>query len=310
MGSRRHTMLARCTILLGVLALFIAATDVCRADGSTSAAAELFEAASAASARGDHVAAAAAFERAYRSAPRGATAFNAAVSWEAANQPERAADAYALAMKHDDLAPDARQTAQARLIVLRAVLAYVVILAPADARIDLERVRGASSPVALYVRPGVHTVVIRDARGVRLTRAISVTAGEIFNLDLRTATAPAPRPVPEPAHPREPSEAHHSTPWRTVGFVALGAAVALAGTATYLGVSALNARDEFVASGKTSRSAHDRAASLRTWTNVAWAGAGVTATTAGVLIFLVPTHDDASASGNRWHAGIGWTGRF
>ncbi|MBN1605358.1 MAG: hypothetical protein JW940_01935 [Polyangiaceae bacterium] len=303
-------MLVRCTILLGVLALVLTATGVCRADGSTSAAAELFEAASAASARGDHVAAAAAFEQAYRSAPRGATAFNAAVSWEAANQPERAADAYALAMKHDDLAPDARQTAQARLIALRSVLGYVVILAPAGARIDIARVRGAASPVALYVRPGVHTVVLRDARGVRLTRAISLTAGEILNLDLRTAAAPAPPPASEPAHPHEPTEAHHSTSWRTLGFVALGAAVALAGTATYLGVSALDARDEFVSSGKTSRSAHDRAASLRTWTNVAWAGSGVMAATAGVLIFLAPTHDDARASRSRWQAGIGWTRRF
>jgi tetratricopeptide (TPR) repeat protein len=267
-------MPVRRTILLGVLSLVISVTNVCHAEGSTSTAAELFEAASAASARGDHVAAATAFEQAYRVAPRGATAFNAAVSWEAARQPERAADAYARALQHDDLAPDARQSAQARLIALGAVLGHVVIL------------------------------------GVRLTRTISLTAGEVFNLDLRPSVAPAPPPNPRPAHSREPTEARPPNPWRTAGFVALGAAVALAGTATYLGISALDARDEFVDSGETSRSAHDRAASLRTWTNVAWAGAGIMATTAGILIFVVPTHHDAQGPRTRWHAGIGWSGKF
>jgi tetratricopeptide (TPR) repeat protein len=303
-------MPVRRTILLGVLSLVISVTNVCHAEGSTSTAAELFEAASAASARGDHVAAATAFEQAYRVAPRGATAFNAAVSWEAARQPERAADAYARALQHDDLAPDARQSAQARLIALGAVLGHVVILAPADTRVDIERVRGAKSPVSLYLRPGVHMVVLRDARGVRLTRTISLTAGEVFNLDLRPSVAPAPPPNPRPAHSREPTEARPPNPWRTAGFVALGAAVALAGTATYLGISALDARDEFVDSGETSRSAHDRAASLRTWTNVAWAGAGIMATTAGILIFVVPTHHDAQGPRTRWHAGIGWSGKF
>jgi hypothetical protein len=304
-------MPVRRTILLGVLSLVLAGTEVCHAEGSTSAAAELFESASAASARGDHVAAATAFEQAYRNAPRGATAFNAAVSWEAANQPARAADAYARAVKHDDLAPDARQTAQARLIALGAVLGHLVILAPADARIDVEQVQGASSPVALYVRPGVHTVVMTNARGVRLTRTINLAAGEIFNLDLRSVEAPTPAPTPEPARPRAPAETHPpSPPWRTMGFVALGAAVALAATATYLGVSALDARDEFVDSGETSRSAHDRAASLRTWTNVAWAGAGVMATTAGILVFAVPDQDDAHSSGNRWQAGMCWSATF
>jgi tetratricopeptide (TPR) repeat protein len=299
------------TILLGVLSLVLAVTDVCHAEGSTSAAAELFEEASAASARGDHIAAATAFEQAYRSAPRGATAFNAAVSWEAAHRPARAADAYARALEHDDLAPDARQTAQARLIALGAALGHVVILAPAGARIDIEQVRGASPPVALYVRPGVHTVVMTNARGVRLTRTISLAAGEIFNLDLRSAEAPAPPPVSEPARPRAPAATHPpGPPWRTMGFVALGAAVALAATATYLGVSALDARDEFVDSGKTSRPAHDRAASLRTWTNVTWAGAGVMATTAGILIFAAPSSDDARSTRQHWQAGISWSGTF
>jgi hypothetical protein len=310
MGSRRDIMLLRCTNLLGVLALVLTVTDPCLGEGSTSAAAELFEAASAASARGDHVVAATAFEQAYRSAPRGATAFNAAVSWEAAHQPARAADAYALALKHDDLAPDARETAQARLTALRASLGYLVVLAPAGATIDIEQVRNASSPVALHVRPGVHTVVITDARGARVTRAVSLSADEILNLDLRTGAAPAQPIPPERAPPHERSEVRPSTSWRTVGFVALGAAAVLAGTATYLGINALDARDEFVASGDTSRSAHDRAASLRTWTNVAWAGAGVMATTAGVLIFVVPSNHDARSSGPRWHAEIGWSGSF
>jgi hypothetical protein len=302
-------MLVRCMIL-AALAVILTATNPCRARGSTSAAAELFEAASAASARGNHVAAAKAFEQAYRNAPRGATAFNAAVSWEAADHPARAADAYARALGHTDLAPDARESAQEHLSELRAVLGHVVILAPADTTIDIEQVEGGSSPVALYVRPGVHVVVVRDARTVRLTRSIDVAAGEALDLDLRSTAAPPP-PVPMRA-PRSQAVEAHPVPLRTAGFVALGAAVALAGTATYLGISALDARDEFVESGERSQSAHDRAASLRTWTNVAWAGAGLMAAAAGVLILIVPTRADTHASQrrDRWHAGIGWSGRF
>jgi tetratricopeptide (TPR) repeat protein len=309
-------MPVRCTLLIGALAIFLTATNVCRADGSTSEAAELFEAAAAASARGDHVAAANAFEQAYRNAPRGATAFNAAVSWEAANQPARAADAYARALEHDDLAPDARASAQSRLAELRAVLGHVVILAPPDTVVDIEQVQGGTSPVTLYVRPGPHTLVIRDAHGVRLTRTINIVAGEALNLDLRSEAAPtpsaAPAPPPSPVPPPTGESTPRGAPLRTVGYVALGAAVVLAGAGTYLGISALNARDDFVESGNTSRSDHDRAASLRTWTNVAWAGAGVTAATAGILIFLVPAPDEpkSSRAHDGWQAGISWAGRF
>lgn len=304
-------MPVRCTILFGALALILAVTGTCHAEGSTSTAAELFEAASAASARGDHVAAAHAFEQAYRIAPRGAVAFNAAVSWEAAHQPARAADAYARALGHEDLASDARQAAQARLIELRAVLGLVAILAPEGTTVDVDQVQGGTSPVSLHMRPGAHTIVVRDAGGVRLTRTISVVAGEVLNLDLRSQAAPAPPPAAAPTPPRE-STVVHSAPLRTVGFVALGTAVVFAGAATYLGISALEARDEFVESGERSQAAHDRAASLRTWTNVAWAGAGVTAMTAGVLIFLVPSQEDGHGSlpRDRWQAGVSWSGAF
>jgi hypothetical protein len=82
-------------------------------------------------------------------------------------------------------------------------------------------------------------------------------------------------------------EASHTQ--RTWGFVALGAGAVLAGTAIFLGTRTLAARDDYNASGLHDVDAHDRAVSLRLWTNVAWGGAALGAGTGVVLLLTTPS---------------------
>jgi tetratricopeptide (TPR) repeat protein len=273
-----------------LVAAAVAAGAPAHAQERPSVAAQLFEAAAAASARGDHAAAATAFEQAYRLGPRGATIFNAALSWDSAGKTERAADAYAHALSHDDLAADARERAEQRLAELRPSLGLLVIEAVPGLTVDVAHVSLAKAPLEVYVLPGSYKVVIHDSEGVLGEREMTVAPGERAALNLVGQLEPREREAPPPA-PREPPP---STAAKTTGFVLLGTSALAAGAAIYLGVSALSARDEFVESGETDRDAHDRAATLRTLTNVAWVGAGVLAATGGVLLLVAPS---ASARG-------------
>jgi hypothetical protein len=72
--------------------------------------------------------------------------------------------------------------------------------------------------------------------------------------------------------------------------------VVFSGVAIGTGVAALSARSTFLASGDLDRSAHDRAASLRTWTNVAWAVAGVTGIAGLTLVFTAPSKPRVAGS--------------
>jgi len=55
------------------------------------------------------------------------------------------------------------------------------------------------------------------------------------------------------------------------------------------------ALDEFNESGHVDRDAHDRADTLRTWTNVAWVGCGLTALSGAVLVLTSPRHPSRPA---------------
>lgn len=277
--------MSRLASLLVVAAL--AVTAPAAAQERASVAAQLFEAAAAASARGDHAAAATAFEQAYRLGPRGATIFNAALSWEAAGKTERAADAYAHALSHQDLAADARERGEQRLTELRPSLALLRIETVPGLSLEVAHVALAKAPLEVHLLPGTYRVVIHDAEGVLGEREITVTAGQRSDLNLVGQFRPRVRETPPPPA-REPPPPP-STTAKTTGFVLLGTSALAAGAAIYLGVSALSARDEFIESGETDRDAHDRAATLRTLTNVAWVGAGALAATGGVLLLVAPT---------------------
>jgi tetratricopeptide (TPR) repeat protein len=291
-------MSARCFAPLLVVAALLAGTNA-RAQERASVAAQLFEAAAAASIRGDHAAAATAFEQAYRLGPRGATIFNAALSWEAAGKRERAADAYAHALAHADLAADARERAEQRLTEFRPELGLLAIQAAPGLTVDIAHVTSAKAPVEVHVAPGSYKVVIHDAEGVLAERDVTLSKGERRGLDLRGELTPRVREAPTSPAPRRVESAVST---ETAGYVVLGASALAAGAAVYLGLSALSARDEFVESGETDQDAHDRADRLRTFTNVAWIGAGVLAVTGGVLVLVSPS--SSASAGHGFHGVI------
>ena len=288
----------RSTIALAVLLL--AATA--HAD-DVALAAKFFEEGKSAYARGDNGAAALAFEEADRHAPRGATIFNAAVAWEAAGDLPRAADDYAVADARTDLDDKMRANAKAHLAKLEADVGRLSLRGPASARVSVEHVSGAALPIVVHVRPGAHEVRVVFSDGKTNTRTMTVEKGATASLEIEappettTTTTEAPPDVkPEPkAEPAEPSRAT-----RTWGLVALGGAVVAGGAALFLGSRALSARDEFDASAHTDGDARDRAAGLRTWTNVAWVSAGVLAVT-GVVLVLLPAR---STSGGATTVGL------
>jgi hypothetical protein len=262
--------------------IFLAAPAAADEDAAT--AASMFKAASAAYARGEYRAAATAFEEADRRAPRAAAVYNAALAWDDAGDKARAADDYAVALSRTDITPANATRARERLGVLDKHLAIVDITA-GGATISLAYAR-RSAPTRVYVAAGSYTVEAVWPDGRRVEKKITVEIGTtIITLEpppLPPAKKSEPPPPPPPRAP-DPSTTQQNI---GIGFLVFGGVGAA--SAVFLGVRAISARDEFNASGHTDRDARERAASLRTWTNVAWLGAGVLAATGTILIITAP----------------------
>jgi hypothetical protein len=189
------------------------------------------------------------------------------MAWEAAGELPRAADAYALALARGGLQGAQLADAQARLATLEKTLGRIDVNSSSAAEVSLEHAQGAKAPAHVHVAAGKHEVRVTFPDGRTLTRSVEVAAGAVASIVAEPLPAP-PRAPPPPG----PSDGLQ----RTLGWVGVGAGVVFSGVAIGTGTAALSARSTFLASGDTDRSAHDRAASLRTWTNVAWAAAGVT----------------------------------
>ncbi len=221
---------------------------------------------------GDPHGAAEAFAKAHQLVPHGATVYNEALAWEAAGQPQRAAQALDEALQRGGLSAVQEHDARTRLLKLTPTLGQVVLDAPAGSTITMGHVRGAQPPVKVFLTPGTYAIRAVLDDGTTIERSMNVAIGQ-QHLDLHAdRTSPA-------------IEVERGAPaGRTLGWVAVGGAGAMSGVAIYLGLEALEARDTFNDSGHTDADAHDRAASLRLWTNVAWAVAGASAATGVVLL--------------------------
>ncbi len=231
---------------------------------------------------GDPLAAASAFDKAHQLVPHGATVYNAALAWEAAGQPQRAAQALDEALQRGGLSAVQEHDARTRLLKLTPTLGQVVLDAPAGSAITMGHVRGAQPPVKVFLTPGTYAIQAVLDDGTEIERSMDVVIGQ-QHLDLHAGRTPAV--VEEDGAPAG----------RTLGWVAIGGAGVMSGVAVYLGVEALEARDTFNDSGHTDADAHDRAASMRLWTNVAWAVAGASAATGVVLLLGSDEPEDASS---------------
>jgi hypothetical protein len=273
------------------------------ADDRDAAAQEIFRAGSAAYERGEFRAAALAFEAAHREAPHAAALYNAGIAWEAAKENGRAADAYEAALGLGGLEAGQDRDARAHLAALERMLARVEVRAPSGALVSLAHAEGRAAPVAVHVQAGAHEVRVTLVDGRALSRGVRVAAAEraVVTIEAPPAIdAPALLPrvaqrpgVPAPA-PAPPDEG--SLPLRPIGWAALGGGVLIGGAAVALGVAALDQRDAYNASGHRDADARDAAAGLRTWTNVAWVGAGVLALSGVVLLLAAPSGEPVKTS--------------
>lgn len=282
-------LFARALLALALLGLGTFATpSVAWADEST--AIKLSDEGRLAFERKDYRTAAAKFEDAFREAPRGAVMFNAGLSWDLAKDRPRAADAFVKALARADLRPDEAAQAQKRLDEIRKELAVLDLRGPATSRVTVAHLKDAPLPVRVFVTPGAHHIVATKTSVA--DRNVSVTAGQELVVTFEAAAAPT---SPSPARPKADESASSSSTQRTVGFVVLGGGVVFAGAAVILGLSALSAKDEFTRD-LTNANAHDRAASLRLWTNISWAAAAAAGITGAVLVFTAPSSAATTAT--------------
>jgi tetratricopeptide (TPR) repeat protein len=270
---------------LVVLALLMGQLAHAEPDAQAS---EFFRAGEAAYARGDFPAAARAFEEAHRRAPHAATLYNAGLAWQWADQVARAADGYEAALRLEGLSPQQRRDATERLAVLETRLGHIRVLAPSDAGlVSVAHVERAPAPLTVHASPGQHEVRFFRPHGVVESTAVTIAAGATGEVVFARAVEPAAAP---------PAEAMASGPGRRWAWVALGTSVVgMGGAAVYTGLKALDARDEYNASARTDVAAYDRATTMRSLTNILWAGTALVAAT-GAFFLLSSPGAPASAS--------------
>jgi hypothetical protein len=264
------------------------------------AAAEIFRTGSKAYARGEYRAAALAFEAAFREAPHAAAAYNAARAWERVSEPARAADMYEAARAIAGLSDDEVTDATARLAALATTLGMVDITTPG--LVTVAHVARVRAPRRVHVTPGDYEVELELPDGRIDRRRVHVAAGGSVRVEI---AQPPPTAAPEPAAAtvrpantstgRSERQEHASTsPVAVAGWVTLAGSAAVAGVSIALGVMALDARDEFDAKKWADQDLHDRAATLRTWTNVGWVATGVLAAVGITLLVVRAASPDGS----------------
>jgi len=284
---------------LSILALlFIVGAPYARADDAAEARRRYNEGKAALEA-GRYREAALHFEATGRLRKHAAAPYAAAMAWDKAEEPARAADNFHRALELPGLNAKSKKEAQERLELLEQSLGTVVVSGPDTLVVQFEGSTEANPPARLHASPGINTLLVaRDEKIER--RDVKLNAGEVVELDV---TEPLAEPEPEPPPPASASATEEPPPpppivevdtdskqtRKIIGYSAMGAGVLSAGVAITLGFKTMSARDDFEADH--TQSSYDDAKGLRTWTNVAWAGAVVLGGVGAALVFW-PTKDD------------------
>lgn len=244
---------------------------------------------------GRYAAAASLFEAADRLAPHPSTRFNAAAAWDQAGEFARAATGYEAALSPDLLDPGRKEEAERRLRELRQSLGRVLIKQPLGAFITVDHMQRVPVPAAFYLTPGSYDIQVEYRGTQSVTRTEVVAGGEHdVTLDLPESVVPQAPPVrvtpsPPVAPVPPPPPADDGATQKTLGWIGVGAGVALSGAAIIFGVRALAAKDKFDASLHTDASARREASDLRLATNVLWGGATLTGAAGLVLLLTAPS---------------------
>jgi tetratricopeptide (TPR) repeat protein len=281
--------------LAWALALALSAAPVAAAENqptnSTELARQRFREATEAYQDGRYSAAASLFEAADRLAPHPSTRYNAATAWEQAGEAARAATGYEAALAIESLDEGRRKTAEERLAVLKKSLGRIRVQRPLGAFVTVDHVQHAPVPATFYLLPGTYQLGV-DYQGKTSQSPLTIVAGRDHDVKLdfpepEGATPVTPADIMKPLPP-PPAPADTGISQRTWGWVGVGTSVALSGAAIAVGLRALAARDQFVASGNTDREAHDQASDLRLATNILWGGATAAGVAGLVLVLTAP----------------------
>jgi hypothetical protein len=266
------------------------------ANAQQSPAYELDERARTAFSEGRYAEAAREFAAAHAASPHAKTAYNAALSWERAGDLTLAIDFYGKALALGSALDEPRKrAAKERVAALGKQLGRLDVMRPVGGFVTVAHLKREPIPLTFYLWPGSHELLIETRDGQTTRELVKVERGQELRL-LVDVPGTEKTTAPPPSSDRKPASrpaADGTLP--TLGWVFIGAGAACASTAIVLGLSAVSARDDFDASGRSDAEARDRAVTLRTWTNVAWGAAAATATT-GVVLLLSARGGPASAS--------------
>jgi hypothetical protein len=238
------------------------------------------------------------FEAAAADKPHAVALYTAALAWEQANQPDRAADDYVRCIAVQGLALDKLMLAKERLGQLQSVLGRIEVTGPEGFRVQLDGYTELGVPAVLHGSAGVHVLHVRAPDRPAEDRSLYLQIGSVQKVELSAAapeggkddkSRPAPIVVAAPSSeaPRGPDVR------RTIGFIALGLGGAALLSGTILGVSALDAKDAYIAA--PTQNGLDHANSLQTWTNVTFV-AGAVLAVGGALLVLWPSSSPSPAS--------------
>lgn len=237
--------------------------------------------------------AALAFEAAGRLKSNAVAYYTAAQAWELAADPARAADAYALALATPKLNEAQSSKSEERLTALRKELGSVKVRGADGTRVRIDDHMELGTPATLHAGSGEHTLHITRADGSSETRKLAFEPGKTVEVDTEE------RPEPQPDAPKVKKvtlsetrkapvdeSAKGPSPWKTVGFVGIGAGVAALGGGLVLGLAAKDAEDTY--KKRPTRETLDHAKGLESSTNVMLIVGGVL-TAAGVTLVVWPS---------------------
>ena len=236
--------------------------------------------------------AAVAFEAAGRLKTNAVAYYTAAQAWELAADAARAADAYALALATPKLNDAQSSKSEERLTELEKQVGSVKVKGAQGTRVRIDDHMELGAPATLHAGAGEHTLVITRADGSSETRKLAFEAGKSIEVD--TGAEPELQPETEKVKRVTLSETRKApvdepstgpSPWKTVGFIGIGAGVAALGGALVLGLSAKDAEDTY--KKRPTRETLDHAKGLESSTNIMLVVGGVI-TAVGVTLVVWP----------------------
>jgi hypothetical protein len=239
--------------------------------------------------------AAAAFEGASNIKAHAVALYTAAQAWELAGEQARAADAYARALSTPQLSDSQAKRSGERLAELQKMLGVVVVSGKEGTRVRLDDHSEFEVPAKLHGTTGSHELSITRADGSTDKKQVELSTGSTAEVDAEEQPAPEEKTAEQPKEVKLSEPAKHPVevetteegPWKTIGYVTVGAGVAALAGGALLGLSASDAEDTYKTS--PTRATYDHAKGLESKTNIMFIAGGVlTAGGVGLLIWGGP----------------------